>query len=169
MAELSLWLDNYNDIYSDFDSRHYQNRRVSDDFFFELRNGMNHRKERIQDLILVLPASERQVETERIIKKSRKDHFLLQLNIQQERCRRKRWKGVVFGVSGVILMLINTFIGFKSTQSALSTVIRVLLEPGSWFLLWASFDFLFYDWKELKKERGFYERLSELNIHFRNS
>ena len=31
LAEVSLWLDDFNDIYSDFDSRHFLKRRISDD------------------------------------------------------------------------------------------------------------------------------------------
>ena len=43
MANLELWLDSYNDIYSDFDSRHYSKRRISEDFIQELRLGLKHK------------------------------------------------------------------------------------------------------------------------------
>ncbi|PZR25545.1 MAG: hypothetical protein DI535_17825 [Citrobacter freundii] len=51
MAELSLWLDNYDDIYSDFDVRTLLKRRVSEDSVYEL--GMTYkRKEENTDLLL---------------------------------------------------------------------------------------------------------------------
>jgi hypothetical protein len=38
--EISIWLDSYNDIFSDFDSRPFSERTVSDDFLSEVRKGM---------------------------------------------------------------------------------------------------------------------------------
>jgi hypothetical protein len=61
MAELSLWLDYYDDVYADFDSRHYGKRRISDDFLFELRNALKYREERVNDLFLLLPGDKRNV------------------------------------------------------------------------------------------------------------
>jgi len=48
-------LDYYDDIYSDFDSRHYLKRRISEDFLFELRNALKYKRERVLDLLLLLP------------------------------------------------------------------------------------------------------------------
>ena len=47
--------------------------------------------------------------------------------------------------------------------------LKVLLEPASWFLVWAALDFLFYDFAELKKERNFYKEISGRHIHFKSS
>ena len=38
MADISLWLDDYDDLFSDFDSRNYLKRRVSEDFLEELKS-----------------------------------------------------------------------------------------------------------------------------------
>ena len=50
-SELSIWLDSYDDIYSDFDSRQYLKRRVSEDFLYELKNAFRYKKEKINDLV----------------------------------------------------------------------------------------------------------------------
>ena len=55
MAELNLWLDSYDDIYSDFDSRHYLKRRISEDFLYELRTEMKYKEHHAGDMVLLLP------------------------------------------------------------------------------------------------------------------
>lgn len=37
MSEISIWLDNYDDIFSDFDPRPYSQRSLSDDFLAEAK------------------------------------------------------------------------------------------------------------------------------------
>jgi len=67
MEALRLWLDSYNDLYSDFDSRHFGRRRISEDFMHELRQAMTSEYATSKDLILLLPQKERQPETEKQI------------------------------------------------------------------------------------------------------
>ena len=59
MAELNLWLDSYNDIYSDFDNRHYLKRRISDDFLHELRTEMKYKEHHAGDMVLMVPKERR--------------------------------------------------------------------------------------------------------------
>ena len=59
MSEISLWLDNYDDIYSDFDSRHFLKRRISEDFLHELRLSKKYKRERATDLLLFMPGEKR--------------------------------------------------------------------------------------------------------------
>lgn len=59
MTEISLWLDSYDDIYSDFDSHHYLKRRISEDFLHELRVEMKYKEHHGGDLVLLLPQERR--------------------------------------------------------------------------------------------------------------
>jgi len=169
MAELSLWLDYYDDIYSDFDSRHYGKRRISDDFLYELRNALKYKEVRITDLILLLPADKRNETDEKMIAASLKDFFSSRYGNSADKCRHKLNRGTLFGITGTIVMIVNTAIGFAGSHTFPLIAGRVILEPAGWFLLWASFDFLFYNWQELKKERDFFKELAEMNIHFKSS
>lgn len=169
MAELSLWLDYYDDIYSDFDSRHYLKRRVSEDFLYELRHAFKYKKERITELFLFLPQNRRDESNENSIAENLKLFFKTQFEIQAGKCRSKFNRGLIFGIIGIIIMVVNTILVFKASDTLSIVAIGVVLEPGGWFLLWASFDFLFNDWKGLKYEREFFHELAEIKIHFKSS
>jgi hypothetical protein len=168
MAELSLWLDYYDDIYSDFDSRHYLKRRISEDFLHELHLAMKYKKERASGLVLLLPQEKREEDTERIIIDSLKSFFTEQFRNSYDKFRKKLNTGFGFLIAGFAVMGVNSFISFRESRSFFSIAVRIILEPAGWFLLWLAFDILFYDLREIKKEREFFSELSEMNIHFKS-
>lgn len=169
MVELNLWLDSYDDIYSDFDSRHYQKRRISEDFLNELRTEMKYMEHQASDLVLLLPGEGREEHSEKIIAGSLTDFFKRQFQFHNKKCSKKLNKGILLFVTGVFIMLLNSWISYHSRETFPIIVLKVLLEPAGWFLLWAALDFLLYDFTELKKERNFYKKLSEMLVHFKAS
>ena len=169
MAELSLWLDYYDDIYSDFDSRHYLKRRISEDFLFELRNALKYRKERIHDFLLLLPQDRRNEQNEKMIVSSLKDFFNEQFHFSAEKSRRRLKRGIIWGIIGILVIIVDSLIGYQKNNSFPVASLRVILEPAGWFLLWSSLDFLLYDLHELKDEREFFRELAEMSVHFKSA
>jgi hypothetical protein len=169
MAEINLWLDSYDDIYSDFDSRHYLKRRISEDFLHELRTEMKYKKDHASDMVLLLPPEQRNETTEKIIAGSLPDFFKNRFQFFREKCRMKLNNGILLFATGVIIMLLNTWVSYRSPASFPILFLKVVLEPAGWFLIWAAFDFIFYDFAELNKEKTFYRQLSETHVHFKPS
>jgi hypothetical protein len=169
MAEINLWLDAYNDIYSDFDSRHYLKRRISEDFLSELRTEMKYKEQHTADMILLLPANQRNETSEKIIAESLVAFFTRQFHFYRNKCRKKLNKGTLLFVTGIILMLFNSWLSLSPAKSFLHISLKVLLEPAGWFLLWAALDFLYYDYTELKRESIFFNELSQMHVHFKSS
>jgi len=75
MIEINLWLDSYDDMYSDFDSRQFGKRRISEDFLYELRTELKYKKQPVSDMVLLLPQAQRNKEAEKIITNSLADFF----------------------------------------------------------------------------------------------
>jgi hypothetical protein len=107
MIELNLWLDSYDDIYSDFDSRQYIKRRISEDFLHELRTEMKHKNDPADQLVLFLPSSSRDVLLEKSITESLADYFTYQYDTYKNKFTRQFHKGLLLLVSGIIIMLLN--------------------------------------------------------------
>ena len=169
MSDISLWLDYYTDIYSDFDSRHYLKRRISDDFLYELKMASKHNEGIMGNLLLLLPKEKRKEESEKLITESLANYFQKQFIALHESGRKKLLRGIILFITGITVMITNSLIIYSGKGSFPLVALRVLLEPAGWFLVWAAFDFLFYDWQELKKEKNFYRELAEANVHFLSS
>lgn len=169
MATSGFWLDSYNDIYSDFDSRHYKSRRISEDFLDELRTDMHYHQQALDELHLFMPEEKREEATEAIITESMKAFFLTQYFRCRDECRRKLRVSMLMGFSGITIMLLDAVSIFLNIRTLTTTLLSTVMEPASWFLLWTAVDYLIYDWKELKKDRTFYRKLSEAKIIFQTS
>jgi hypothetical protein len=168
MAQLDLWLDHYDDIYSDFDSRHYGRRRISEDFLYELKTAFAYKEGRIDKLLLQLPADKRDELQEKLIIENLSGFFKSQAGVRKDQYRQKRSAGLLLLAAGIAVMVANAFISHYSNSSFLFQSLRVLLEPAGWFLLWTAMDTLFYGLKKLRKELVFFSDVSEVKWHFRS-
>ncbi len=169
MQDVKLWLDSYDDIYSDFDSRQYHKRRISEDYLDELRNELKISEKFDGNIILLLPKSKRAEASEIIIAKGLSAYFIKQYEFHKNKCAVKLKNGILLFISGFFIMLFNTWFSFHFSQSFAVNFLRILLEPAGWFLLWAAFDFLYYDFTKLKAERNIYKQISSAQILFANA
>jgi len=167
MITSSLWLDDYNDIFSDFDSRHYPSRRISDDFLYELRMDMRGRQT-IEELLLMVPEREREQATEGVIIDRLQRFFTEQYGSWRDKYRKKLHISLIMALSGIIIMILDAVAIFLGIRSLLIKLLSTVMEPASWFLLWTSVDYLIYDLRDLKKERDFYKKLSRAKVIFRS-
>lgn len=169
MTDLGLWLDNYTDIYSDFDSRNYSKRRISDDFLYELKAALHNREEKNSPLVLYVPEEKRNAGDELAIAESLKYYFTHELYYHVEHYRKKLRRGILFFLTGVVIIAANILTLFYLKNSFLPTALKLLLEPAGWYFLWSALEFLFKDLREAKQERAYYRGLSEIRIEFRSS
>ncbi len=169
MAQLELWLDHYDELFSDFDSRNYLKRRISADFLDELRTLFESKDENIDVLELQVPAAMRQQETEQLIVKNLSLYTLHQFQNKHQQYRKRKFNGLLLLSLGSLLTILNVLIShyFNPLSFGLQSL-KVLLEPASWFLLWTSMDLLFYGLKKIKAEQIFFKKLSRVNWCFRS-
>ena len=64
MSEISLWLDTYDDIFSDFDPRPYSQREMSEDFLKEISRRYLEGKHGRFEVHFTIPSSERDLKAE---------------------------------------------------------------------------------------------------------
>ena len=166
-SEISLILDDYDDIFSDFDPRPYSHRALSDDFLLEARRASYDKVIEYLELKFLLPAKERKLPLEKIIRKRLRDHFIHHYNIQLHEKFKILRKGFMFTFTGIIIMLVTTFILFKFQGSTLTlSFLIVLLEPAGWFSFWEGLNILFFETKNIYPELDFYQKMSKSRISF---
>jgi len=167
-SEVNLWLEGYNDLFSDFDHKHYSVRALSDDFLLETRKAsFDKKKETLKKLNLYIPTKKRNKKEEVIIKQRLSNHFNKHFaRLENEKTNLVK-KGTLFTSSGIILMVTATFIIFyKEDKDILINFLIVVLEPGGWFLFWEGLGLIIFETKKRKHELEFYEKMSGCDISF---
>jgi hypothetical protein len=165
-AELSVWLDSYDDIFSDFDSRPRNERSLSDDFLNEAKKMVKEKPDGRIELKLIMPADLRNPEMEKVIIKNLHSHFrhfahTLYLDKKKERIR-----GVILTISGFAMLILAAAISSFGNKSFWSNTIRVITEPSGWFLAWTGLDHIFFFSRKRNSEYEFNSRMAHSEIIF---
>jgi len=164
--DISIWLDTYDDIFSDFDPRPYINRTLSDDFISELQKVSKEQDKMINELTFLLPKEQRNNADEVIITK--RLHNFFKINYNQYKIEYKNlWKrALYFTFTGILLMLAASYLSTLESNIFLIHLLLVIFQPSGWFLVWVGFDMILYQTKQKKKELNFYNKLSKSKINF---
>lgn len=166
-SEISLIIDNYDDIFSDFDPRPFTYRALSDDFLLEAKRASSDKPVEGLELKFLLPAHERKLVQEKAIRRRLREHFIRHYNLQLIEKRKILRKGFLFTFSGIILMLVTTFLLFKFHKSSLGfSFLIILLEPAGWFFLWEGLYILFFGPKNIEPDLNFYRKMTHIKISF---
>lgn len=169
MNEISLWLDSYDDIYSDFDSRHYLKRRISEDFVDELRIAFKYKHEQPEAVSLFLPSAKRNPEIENAITISIKEQLTDRREILDTKLQKVWLWGVSLSVAGLLIMLIDSIIVYRAGTNYLGALVKVVMEPAGWFMIWRGLDLLTYDYTRTKREWRFYTAIERLHLYFKDT
>ena len=163
---VSIWLDNYDDIFSDFDPRNLNERNISDDFLDELKKLVSETSFQIQEIKLLLPSDKRNDESERII--SSRLHAFFKKNITEQKNERTKTKknGIGILITGLILLLIAGYISKFQTANILIRVLFVITEPSGWYFAWSGFEKIFSISENKRITFSFYQKLARSKIQF---
>jgi hypothetical protein len=166
LAEISILLSSYNDIFSAFDPSEYSERALSDDFIIQAKNFSKSKDGNKMSLKLLLPASARNEQDEKLIIKRLHSHFKDAYQQVYSDVKKTNRKGIILTVIGIALMLTASYLSFMQPAKYHIHFLLVLFEPAGWFLLWAGLDHLLYSSKETKKDLDFYLKMTKSEIKF---
>jgi len=164
--EVGLRLESYTEIFSDFDPRPYSQRALSQDFLDELRRATSEIEEESFKLNLLMPAAQRNIPEELIIKKRLNEHFRKHTAMQDKEHRKIIKTGVIMILFGVLLMAGATLVLHYSQGNWLYSFLRVLLEPAGWFMIWEGMYLAIFVNRERKPEFEFYKKGNKAEIRF---
>ena len=165
---ISLILDSYNEIFSDFDPRHYSEKALSDDFLSEIKRASRDKGEGVE-LKFLAPKSRRNLNEEVLIRRRLREHFKKHfLGLKKEKKRTIK-QGFYFVLAGIFFMFIATLILFRyKTESLVTSFLVVFLEPAGWFSFWEGLDLIIFDSKKINPELVFYRKMSKADIIFKS-
>src|SRR3989344_8719522 len=103
-ANISLILESYQDIFSDFDPRPFAEKSLSDDFLLECRRAAREKDDKSMEIILSLPRTKRNLNDEFKIKRRLKEHFHKHFIKKDKELTNIKRTGIFLIFSGIILM-----------------------------------------------------------------
>jgi hypothetical protein len=163
---VSLWMDTYDNIFSDFDPRPYSQRALSDDFLIEAKKVVHEYKPGEFDLTFLVPTGKRDKATEELIKERLHSYFKKQEHQLNKEYKEKIQKGIRFTVIGALCLITGAWALYLEERGFLLSLARVILEPSGWFLAWYGMDHIMYHSNTDKYEREFSDKMSRAEIVF---
>ncbi|MBI5148377.1 hypothetical protein HZA33_01730 [Candidatus Pacearchaeota archaeon] len=165
-SEISIWLDSFDDVFSDFDSRPYSHRAISDDFLRESQKMYKETKTGKFELHLLVPTAARKEESENTIKKRLKDHFKNQSKLIEKDIKTIKRNGLLMITLGTILLVIATLIAYQESRNLLLLILLTIFEPAGWFTIWTGLDGLIYESAKKKPELEYNLKMASSEINF---
>jgi hypothetical protein len=169
--EISLRLESYDDIFSDFDIRPYSKRALSVDFLDEIKRASSDKEGEGIELVLFAPEKERSESHEATIRERLSAHFKRHYHLLVAERRRVMKFGFSMVSLGIISMIAASYIHFHSLEASLLTsFLLVFLEPAAWFLLWEGMDQIIFESKSINPDLHFYRKMSSAHghVHFKS-
>jgi len=164
--EISIWIDNYDDIFSDFDPRPYSERNISEDFVYEIKRISQEEDSVIRKIKLLVPESARSHEKEEIINKRLHNHFKKHFRLLGEKVRNARLRSTLFVVVAVVLMAGASYLTSLNSKSVLLQVLLVIISPAGWFLMFTGLENLVNISKLHVPDLDFYGKIAKSKIVF---
>lgn len=166
-SEIRFAINNYEDIFSDFDPRPLIERGLSEDFLLETKKASLVKKSDEINFIFLVPKKERDLKKEIKIEKRLKGYFKKHLGILQNNKNKIIKEGIWFTISGIILMMIATYLLFNfKNENLIVSFLIILLEPAGWFVFWHGLDYVFFEPKNINPDIDFHNKMSIAKIMF---
>lgn len=166
-SEIPLWLDDYNDLFSDFDPRNYSHRALSQDFLDELKRASRDKPKKVK-LGLLIPKVKRNEKEEFVIKRRLREHFMKHFLMLKKEHGKTLREGAIFLTLGIAFMVMTTYFLIHRRDNYFLTLISVFLEPGGWFLFWEGLYLMIFESRKKHPDLKFYKKMSKLKTEFKS-
>jgi hypothetical protein len=165
---ISIAIDTYDDIFSDFDPRDISQRDLSEDFIIELMRRHRQTPQGRYDITLVAPKSIEAHEAEKKIVSRLNKYFHLKYVRYMKRIREIRLTGVLYIAGGMaILVALALHLNYvKDPNSITPTILGIMFTPIGWFGMWEGFSKIVEIPFKLANDTEAYKRLSKASYKF---
>ena len=162
-GNISLVIDSYNDLFSDFDPRPSSERALSDDFLLECKKAAEV-KEIGLELRMLVPVAKRKIFEESVIKKRLKYYFQKHFKEKENEIKKIKSEGLLWFLLGSVIMLITT--ALYNYPGFFFHFLFVIGQPAGWFTFWEGLGKIFITAKEKIPEYEFYKKMNSARIIF---
>ncbi len=164
---ISIAIDTYDDIFSDFDPRDLTQRDLSEDFIIEITRRHRQDIKGKYDVVLVAPKSiEDPVAEKKII--SRLNRYFNQKHARYVKAIHEiRIRGLIYIASGMALLIALTLLTYYRKLDTLTREIAgIMFMPLGWFGIWEGFSKIVDIPFKLESDTQVYRKLARAAYKF---
>jgi len=167
LKEISIILDVWDDIFSDFDPRPLDERALSQDFIGELHKRY---KETAKGELLIsfyAPKSLQNEESEKMVVHRLRKYFKDQAQEKRHAIHHMRIRGAIFVLIGFVSLTSITLTSFFKLFSELTDqLLQILLVPLGWFGMWEGLAQIVNASPSFAAERHLFRKLATAEYRF---
>ncbi len=167
LREITITLDTYDDIFSDFDPRPYPQRELSEDFLKEIQRRYMEDKRGRFEVHFTIPSTERDTREEALIKKRLREHFGFVAARESDTIRATKTRGWFYILAGAIVLLANVFALYALNESnVFYQILSVLLVPAGWYGMYTGMGKVIDEPFSSVEKKSLYEKFERANYVF---
>jgi hypothetical protein len=168
IQDITIAIDSWDDIFSDFDPSPLEQRILSEDFLVELKKRYRETQRGNFIITIYAPMSLRDDVSEKIVIKRLKQYFKFRhLSVQKE-MNESVGKGLIFVIVGILLLAALTLAAYFKKLSTLSLELAgIIMMPLGWFGIWEGFSRIIEPSELGKQDLGLFAKLSKASYKFK--
>ncbi|MBN1871740.1 MAG: hypothetical protein JW800_04115 [Candidatus Omnitrophica bacterium] len=140
IKEVSIAIDDWDDIFSDFDPRPLGERALSEDFIAELKKRYRETRKGTFLVNIFAPISLKDEKSEKVVAQRLKKYFRHRFLQRQKEINRIRLKGGIYVSIGIVFLGFLTLATYFRYFSDLTIeLLGIILMPLGWFGVWEGF------------------------------
>ena len=162
--DILIALDSYDDLFSDFDIRGFNERPISRDFLDEL----NLRMKRLESkeglrIVFVLDAADRKAEDEAVIARRVEKFFADRHAHYRREDRKTTLRSFAFVLIGLLLLVVANFF-----SKYLPSTFREFLLIPSWYFVWSGLEHYVDSRAGMREKKRYYGALGQARLAFQD-
>jgi len=162
---ISLWLDDYENFFSDFDPRPFSQRSLSDDFLYEAKK-VTHEIKQAFNVTFLVPHNKRNKTMEKVIMTRLHAHFKKHDDRLEKENSLVKKKGILLALFGTLVMGLSVLTLDMQDAFHFMKYLPVMLDPSGWFCVWYGLDHIFYISKQNASELEFNKKMARAEYKF---
>ncbi len=169
IKEISVAIDRWEDIFSDFDPSPLNKRTLSEDFIHELKKRYRETKRGSFMITIYTPQSLKDDEKEKIVIQRLKQYFRFVSLQAKKQLASIRIRGFIFVVFGTFSLGLLVFLTYSKIFSELAIeLIGIALMPLGWFGIWEGFSKIVDTSPMLRQDEDLFIKLSKAGYSFKH-
>ena len=169
IKEISIAIDTWDDIFSDFDPRPLSIRALSEDFIAELKKRYRETRKGAFLVTIYAPTLLKSAESEKAVIQRLKKHFKHRSMQRQKELNHIRKRGSIFvtmGICSLGFLTISTY--FQLFRELTIEILGIIFMPLGWFGIWEGFSKIIDTSPMFIQEEILFNKLSKANYQFKH-